>query len=102
LENPATFSLWRTSDLKLTLLSCTGKRRDRKTNERQISWDLLLSNKEKRSADFIAVVAPHFARGDLIERSLKHEVASAETETHHATGDSREKPLDVEDLKELF
>lgn len=77
--------------------------RDDKISERQISWDSLLSHKEKRSADFIAVLAPSFAGGDLIDRAQRHEVTLIETETLIKLLEIHEKtPMDLEDLKELF
>jgi hypothetical protein len=74
-----------------------------KIAERQISWPSLTDHKKRRAADFIAVVAPSFPGGDLIERAQQYGVSLIETETlvkllkiHDST------PLDLEAFRELF
>jgi hypothetical protein len=74
-----------------------------KISERQINWESLSDHKEKRKADYIAVVAPSFAGGDLVERAQKRGVSLIDTDTLSDLLRIHEKtPLNLEDLRELF
>ena len=74
-----------------------------KISERQISWPSLSDHKKRRAADFIVVVAPAFAGGDLLERAQEFGVSLIETETLAKLLEIHdETPLDLEAFKELF
>ncbi len=52
-----------------------------KVIERQISWPSLEEHRDKHKANYIAVVGPDFAGGDLLVRARKYKVLLIQTDT---------------------
>lgn len=82
---------------------------DGKTTQRdrisdgQISWPSLSDHRKARNADFIALIGPSFATGDLLQRAQEYGVSLIDTETVVDLLKIHDKtPLDLDDLRELF
>lgn len=74
-----------------------------KVSERQISWPSLQEHHDKHNADFIVVVGPDFAGGDLIDRSLKYNVLLMQTAALIRILRMHEKYFfNLEELREIF
>ncbi len=74
-----------------------------KVSERQISWPSLQEHKEKHNADFIVIIGPDFAGGDLIDRSKRFKVLLIQTDSLIRIVRMHEKFFfNLEELREIF
>ncbi len=74
-----------------------------KISDRSIDWLSLDDHKEKTTANFVVVVAPDFARGNLERRAKDHNVSLLKTDDLIRLVKSHSNiPLTLIDLKDLF